>query len=297
MRIAKDKLALFTKSYSSGQDAELMVCLRNEKRGNIFTTAIKYLLGIKGKEEENDDHVDKMAADIIDSFGRLDLPSISNYLKRLFSDDHLRCLEYPFLCQCIAEKIHKKKIIVDIGGGNAYSTKVLMLLKIPGSRILSVDVVNHRSSSKYNVEYIRGNCFNTNLANESVDVVVSISTFEHVGLGRWGDPIDPDGDIRSMQEAHRILKPGGHVVVTLPYGAPTVVYNLHRIYDDGRIKKMIDGFSIITEEYSLHGKKCEKNMAANLKVSYQIPEFYESVPEKQKLPNAQSGILLLLQKK
>ena len=46
---------------------------------------------------------------------------------------------------------------------------------------------------------------------ETFDVILSISSFEHDGLGRYGDPLDPDGDLRSMKEAAQILRPGGGV--------------------------------------------------------------------------------------
>jgi SAM-dependent methyltransferase len=298
MRLSNEELAFFTKNYSAGNDAALIVHIREDGKRRPVKALLKRLLGMRSKEAENDAEVDAMTKEIIAQSGRVDLGSITAYLHRMFArDDHLRKLEYPFMAECITEKIEKKDLIVDIGGGNAWSTKLLMLLQIPGSKILSVDVVNHCASSKYNVEYLKGNCLHTPLATESVDVVVSISTFEHVGLGRWGDPIDPDGDIKEMREVHRILRSGGYVVLTLPYGAPTVVYNLHRIYNDGRIKKMIEGFSIAGEGYSLHGKKCEKTAVANLKIAYSIPGFYDNVPDNQKLPNAQGGIMLLLKKR
>ena len=41
------------------------------------------------------------------------------------------------------------------------------------------------------------------------DVAVSISSLEHDGLGRYGDPIDPEGDLKAIQNIKRLLKPGG----------------------------------------------------------------------------------------
>jgi hypothetical protein len=44
---------------------------------------------------------------------------------------------------------------------------------------------------------------------KTFDVIHSISTFDHDGLGRYGDPLDPDGDLRSMKEAHKFCGRGG----------------------------------------------------------------------------------------
>lgn len=53
---------------------------------------------------------------------------------------------------------------------------------------------------------------NDSLANAALaaafDVVMSISTFEHDGLGRYGDPLNPNGDIIAMRSTRRLLKPG-----------------------------------------------------------------------------------------
>jgi Caenorhabditis protein of unknown function, DUF268 len=41
------------------------------------------------------------------------------------------------------------------------------------------------------------------------DAAISISSFEHDGLGRYGDPLDPDGDLKAMRNMKKIVKPGG----------------------------------------------------------------------------------------
>jgi SAM-dependent methyltransferase len=53
---------------------------------------------------------------------------------------------------------------------------------------------------------------------------------EHVGLGRYGDPLDPDGDLKSMHELQRVLAPGGTLLFVVPVGRPCIRFNAHRIY-------------------------------------------------------------------
>jgi SAM-dependent methyltransferase len=55
-------------------------------------------------------------------------------------------------------------------------------------------------------------------------------TVEHVGLGRYGDPIDPDGDLKAIAELKRVLAPGGSLLFATPVGKPKIVFNAHRIY-------------------------------------------------------------------
>ena len=40
------------------------------------------------------------------------------------------------------------------------------------------------------------------------DVVMSISSVEHDGLGRYGDPLNPNGDFSAMRSTGRLLKKG-----------------------------------------------------------------------------------------
>lgn len=44
---------------------------------------------------------------------------------------------------------------------------------------------------------------------ESFDFAASFSSIEHSGIGRYGDPIDPIGDLREMQKVRCLLKKGG----------------------------------------------------------------------------------------
>lgn len=53
---------------------------------------------------------------------------------------------------------------------------------------------------------------------------------EHVGLGRYGDPLDPDGDMKAVSELNRVLEPGGHLLFVVPVGRPRIMFNTHRIY-------------------------------------------------------------------
>ena len=43
---------------------------------------------------------------------------------------------------------------------------------------------------------------------DTVDVIVSFSSLEHDGQGRYGDPLDPDGDLVAMKELY--LKASAH---------------------------------------------------------------------------------------
>lgn len=63
---------------------------------------------------------------------------------------------------------------------------------------------------------------------------------EHIGLGRYGDPIDPDGDIKAIKELKRVLARNGNLLFAVPMGRPRIQFNAHRIFSYDQI---MDGFS------------------------------------------------------
>jgi SAM-dependent methyltransferase len=79
--------------------------------------------------------------------------------------------------------------------------------------------------------------------NGSLASVSCMHVVEHAGLGRYGDPIDPDGDLKAIEELKRICAPGGSVLFVVPVGRPRIRFNAHRLYSPGRI---VEYFSPLT---------------------------------------------------
>lgn len=75
------------------------------------------------------------------------------------------------------------------------------------------------------------------LSNEQpqADFVFSFSSLEHDGLGRYGDHLNPFGDLEAIARVHCLLKPGGIFFLGLPVGPDALVWNAHRIYGQLRL--------------------------------------------------------------
>lgn len=86
-------------------------------------------------------------------------------------------------------------------------------------------------------------------ADVSVESLSCMHTVEHIGLGRYGDPIDPEGDTKAMNELKRVVKPGGSLLFVTPVGRPRIEFNAHRIYSFEQITASFKGFTL--EEFSL----------------------------------------------
>ena len=62
-----------------------------------------------------------------------------------------------------------------------------------------------------------------------------LHVIEHIGLGRYGDPLDPEGTHKSVRELARVLAPGGTLLVALPVGRTQLFFNAHRVHRPSRI--------------------------------------------------------------
>lgn len=69
---------------------------------------------------------------------------------------------------------------------------------------------------------------------EPFDVVVTFSSLEHAGLGRYGDALNPWGDLLAVARARCVTKPGGYLAIGLPTGGDTVFFNDNRQYGKNR---------------------------------------------------------------
>jgi SAM-dependent methyltransferase len=80
------------------------------------------------------------------------------------------------------------------------------------------------------------------------DVILLVSVIEHFGIGGYGDLQLPDADFQAAAHIRKWIKPGGHLLVSLPFGAPAVTTK-HRIYDDERLAQLFAGFEWVDQAY------------------------------------------------
>lgn len=89
--------------------------------------------------------------------------------------------------------------------------------------------------------------------DNSVSSLSCMHTVEHVGLGRYGDPIDPEGDLTAMAELKRVLAVGGSLLFVVPVGKPKIMFNAHRIYSYEQVINYFSGLRL--QEFTLIPEK------------------------------------------
>jgi hypothetical protein len=71
--------------------------------------------------------------------------------------------------------------------------------------------------------------------DRSIKSISCMHTVEHVGLGRYGDELDPNGDLKAISELKRVVAKNGDLLFVVPVGKSKLLFNAHRIYSHAQI--------------------------------------------------------------
>lgn len=86
-------------------------------------------------------------------------------------------------------------------------------------------------------------------ASDSIQSLSCMHVIEHIGLGRYGDPLNPVGDLGAASELNRVLAVGGNLIIVVPVGEPKINFNAHRVYSYDQVKAMFSNLHLV--EFSL----------------------------------------------
>lgn len=82
--------------------------------------------------------------------------------------------------------------------------------------------------------------------SKSINSLSCMHVIEHIGLGRYGDPLNPKGDLLAISEISRVLAPKGNLIIVVPIGkTPKILFNAHRIYSYSQILEYFPNFNLI----------------------------------------------------
>ena len=86
-----------------------------------------------------------------------------------------------------------------------------------------------------NLEVDRADLTCLPFADGSIASLSCMHVVEHVGLGRYGDRLQVDGDLVALRELQRVVAPGGSLLLVVPVGRPRIQFNAHRIYSHRQV--------------------------------------------------------------
>jgi SAM-dependent methyltransferase len=158
-----------------------------------------------------------------------------------------RALEYTWVLKHL-KLLKPEAIVLDVGCAESLLSYELLARKY---RVVGIDIREHYFKNKW-ILFIKRDILQTGLRSDIFDAIIAISTIEHIGLGAYAQPVfDDEGDIKTMEELYRILKPGGIIFITTPYigNEPFHISQFERKYNRERLTKLVKCFHILKEEY------------------------------------------------
>jgi SAM-dependent methyltransferase len=101
-----------------------------------------------------------------------------------------------------------------------------------------------------NLDVKQGDILNMPYLNNTIYSLSCLHTLEHVGLGRYGDRLDPQGDRLAARELSRVLAPAGQLLIVVPMNRKSrVQFNSCRLYSYEQVVELFPTLKL--EEFTL----------------------------------------------
>ncbi|SRR5258708_3787285 len=149
---------------------------------------------------------------------------------------------HPAWAARVVQKINPRKH-VDISSTLTFASIL--------SAFIPVEFYDYRPASLFldNLSSKRADLMKLPFKTSSIESLSCMHTVEHIGLGRYGDPLDPQGDLKAIEELKRVIKRKGSLLFVTPIGKPMLRFNAHRIYSYSQVLSYFEGFTL--KEFSL----------------------------------------------
>ena len=172
-------------------------------------------------------------------------PSSHSRAKKLDIHDLLvgvtseRLVEYDFVARNLLSP-RKQIDVLDIGSAGSRLGEAISDFTKRKWNMFGIDIAESGCD-------IRMDARMTGFRSETFDQVICIGTIEHIGIGN--DVDDERGDFKAIKEIQRVLKKGGSLIVSLPYGK-TDNPN-YRVYNREALSQLV----AVNKEFSVAKKE------------------------------------------
>lgn len=149
-----------------------------------------------------------------------------------------------------ARLIHDMNITEHVDVGSRIDGFVAHIL--PFVKVTYVDI-RSLESEILGLTHIPGSVLQMPFEDDSIPTLSCLHVIEHIGLGRYGDPVNPTGHVEAAKELFRVLRPEGKLLLGTPVGRERLCFDAHRVFDPQTIVDAFDGlklrsFALINDE-------------------------------------------------
>lgn len=128
----------------------------------------------------------------------------------------------------VSQKIFERKPVIHVDVGSRIDGFVANVASYREIEVVDIRVLD---STIKNVSFKQADMMNgDNVPSDYCDSISSLHAIEHFGLGRYGDPIDPEGHLKGFRNITRMLMKGGYFYFSVPIGKQRIEFNAHRVF-------------------------------------------------------------------
>ncbi len=146
-----------------------------------------------------------------------------------------------------ARHIYEKKPAMHYDIGSRIDSFISHLLTF-GQKVTLIDV--RPLGYDIGVDFIQADAANLDgIEDGTIESLSALCSLEHIGLGRYGDKIDPEGCFKCFDSIQKKMMAGGDIYISVPIGREHVEFNAHRVFRAETIKNAFDKCKLV--EFSI----------------------------------------------
>jgi len=120
------------------------------------------------------------------------------------------------------------------------------------TKVVFIDIRPFKTDLK-NLIVKKGNILNLPFKDNSVKSLSCLHVAEHIGLGRYGDKLNPKGTKKACEELSRILVKGGNLFFSVPVGKQKTYFNAHRVHSPKTIINYFKNLKLVELSGAIDG--------------------------------------------
>ena len=145
-----------------------------------------------------------------------------------------------------------------------FSSSIPFVANLSALKQVCYHEYNPPALSLPNIKVLSADLLRLNYKDASLDSISCFHVLEHIGLGRYGDALDPDGYLIAINELKRVCSIGGRIYITVPVGKDSIYVNAHRVFDANKFTRNFTGFSLVEFSCVLDGGELLENVGENI---------------------------------
>jgi hypothetical protein len=140
------------------------------------------------------------------------------------------------------EKVYKQKSKKHVDIGSTYEMSGYI------SKITKAEFVDIRpiKTNLKNLNVRSDDILNLGYKTNSLESLSCLHVVEHIGLGRYGDAINPKGTEKACKELQRVLAKEGRLYFSTPIGNYRVCFNAHKIHTPDQILEFFNELTLVS---------------------------------------------------